>query len=162
MSYYGVKSLLKHESIKIGVFSSLIFPVSKPANQNTVTEVEMNSVVSSGNAGSFQKFNDVQGMLPVCTLYSTLPYGVYFILVCFSEKTDSSISESHKVELSFICLDQWGVYSMTVLTVFLSGSRDVCTHSAHVKRNQGSEDRGEGRTGKLIQQYEHCVERQTR
>ena len=59
MSRYGVKSLLKREGGSGGVFSNLVFAVSDPTPQKTVADVEMSSVISSGNSGSFQKFDDM-------------------------------------------------------------------------------------------------------
>ena len=61
MSRNGVKSLLKRVEGG-GVFSNLIFAVSDPTIPKTVTELEMSSVATSGKVGSFQKFDDIQGV----------------------------------------------------------------------------------------------------
>ena len=75
MSKCGVKSLLKREGLVGGVFSNLFFVVPEATPQKTVTDVEMNSV-ATGNPGSFQKFDDIQGM----TIYLCF----YFCEQCFS------------------------------------------------------------------------------
>ena len=66
MMQYGVKSLLKREEAG-GVLSNLIFAVPESTSQKTVTELEMSNVVTSGNAGSFQKFDDTHGVITVCS-----------------------------------------------------------------------------------------------
>ena len=62
MSLYGVTSLLKREGEVGGVFTNLIFSVPETKTEKTVTEVEMNNVAISGDAGLFQKFDDIQGV----------------------------------------------------------------------------------------------------
>ena len=105
MSRYGVKSVLKREHGG-GFFANLIIAAPEPTLQKTVTDVEMGSVTTAGNAGSFQKFDDIQGEAIFCFRYVVLYYlslliNVVFFKYVFSETTESSVSDGAKVQLFY-------------------------------------------------------------
>ena len=65
MSHHGLDSLSKRDESS-GFLSNLFFVVPEPSVQKKENEVEMSSVVTSGNPGLFQKFNDIQGVSTFC------------------------------------------------------------------------------------------------